>query len=499
MRSDDPGKTQGFGKDQGLKNGDDQDIAASFMTARGTRYWDNGSIPLIGPDILGSIIATASDIAFVVEPGGKILSLLINPDHNSFGQLDHWVGRDLREFLTSESIPKFDEKLGKVTRTEETGGAVELNHADNAVWSFPIRYSFHNVGPEGAVLMLGRDLRPIAEMQQQLVRAQAALEQDYEIQREYDTRYRILMDTTRDAVVFVSLRDNKVRDINSRAAKLFGADGDDLAGQAFIDLFEPRKGADLLELLSDPQAQEKLVSARIAETRRSVTFYPRIFRAAGERFLVCRIEGSEADAPAASELNIDLARFFERGVDAILFTDVDGRIKAANDSFLDMVDVADQRQLVSKSLAEFLGRGSFDLKVLLDNAMRAGQMRIYATQLETSLGKKVSAEFSVTMLGERTNATFAFLIRDVSRVEAVRKPISTVSDDGLRSVIELLGSSTLKDIVAETTDVVEKMCIETAVELTHNNRVAAAEMLGLSRQSLYVKLRKFGLLKKNDE
>jgi DNA-binding protein Fis len=38
------------------------------------------------------------------------------------------------------------------------------------------------------------------------------------------------------------------------------------------------------------------------------------------------------------------------------------------------------------------------------------------------------------------------------------------------------------------------MCIETAVELTRNNRVAAAEMLGLSRQSLYVKLRKYGLV-----
>ena len=55
----------------------------------------------------------------------------------------------------------------------------------------------------------------------------------------------------------------------------------------------------------------------------------------------------------------------------------------------------------------------------------------------------------------------------------------------------------LKDIVAKTTDVVEKMCIETAVEMTSNNRVAAAEMLGLSRQSLYVKLRKYGLVSKN--
>ena len=64
----------------------------------------------------------------------------------------------------------------------------------------------------------------------------------------------------------------------------------------------------------------------------------------------------------------------------------------------------------------------------------------------------------------------------------------------MRSVVELVGSATLKEIVAETTNVVEKMCIETAVALTMNNRVAAAEMLGLSRQSLYVKLRKFDLL-----
>jgi DNA-binding protein Fis len=33
--------------------------------------------------------------------------------------------------------------------------------------------------------------------------------------------------------------------------------------------------------------------------------------------------------------------------------------------------------------------------------------------------------------------------------------------------------------------------------MTKNNRAAAAEMLGLSRQSLYVKLRKFGLIAKD--
>jgi DNA-binding NtrC family response regulator len=41
--------------------------------------------------------------------------------------------------------------------------------------------------------------------------------------------------------------------------------------------------------------------------------------------------------------------------------------------------------------------------------------------------------------------------------------------------------------------VIERLCIEAALELTADNRASAAEMLGLSRQSLYVKLRRYGL------
>ena len=40
---------------------------------------------------------------------------------------------------------------------------------------------------------------------------------------------------------------------------------------------------------------------------------------------------------------------------------------------------------------------------------------------------------------------------------------------------------------------IERLCIEAALELTRDNRASAAEMLGLSRQSLYAKLRRYGL------
>jgi len=40
---------------------------------------------------------------------------------------------------------------------------------------------------------------------------------------------------------------------------------------------------------------------------------------------------------------------------------------------------------------------------------------------------------------------------------------------------------------------IEKLCIEAALEITGDNRASAADILGLSRQSLYAKLRRYGL------
>jgi DNA-binding NtrC family response regulator len=37
------------------------------------------------------------------------------------------------------------------------------------------------------------------------------------------------------------------------------------------------------------------------------------------------------------------------------------------------------------------------------------------------------------------------------------------------------------------------MCIEAALQLTKDNRASAAEILGLSRQGLYIKLRRYGI------
>ena len=49
----------------------------------------------------------------------------------------------------------------------------------------------------------------------------------------------------------------------------------------------------------------------------------------------------------------------------------------------------------------------------------------------------------------------------------------------LEHLTELVGRVSLKDLVREATDVIERLCIEAALELTGDNRASAAEMLGL--------------------
>ena len=467
-----------------------------------TKHFLTGmTMPLIDPELLSEIVSTAADISMLISADARVIAVLANPGHPAFSRLDSWVGKHLSEVVTEESYEKLLKRLDMIHRPGIRSLTVEVNHSDQALLEFPVRYSMHIIGKDRAVLMMGRDMRPVAEMQQQLVMAQFALERDYETQREMDTRYRVLMEATRDAVVLVAMNSGRISDLNAAAAVLLGGSRTDLIGAAIAQEFEGRRRGEFLESLSNIASADSVSPVELVARRsqRKVRVIPKLFRAAGERLMMCRLEAPELTNSHASETTDNLERLFHEGVDAMVFLDQDGIIHSANDAFLKLTDSTHLASVRGRSLSDFLARGGVDLRVLLDNTRRARQLRIYATRVLSEFKGEVPVEISATFLSDRPKPGYGLILRDASRADMLRKPGFTAGDDGVRSVMELVGSSTLKDIVAETTDVVEKMCIQTAVDLTRNNRVAAAEMLGLSRQSLYVKLRKFGLLSKDDD
>ena len=95
--------------------------------------------------------------------------------------------------------------------------------------------------------------------------------------------------------------------------------------------------------------------------------------------------------------------------------------------------------------------------------------------------------------GGEARRSIEFTIRDVGRRIAQPAHVPGTMPHSVEQLSQLVGRVSLKDLVRQTTDMIEKMYIEAALEMTGDNRASAAEMLGLSRQSLYVKLRRFGL------
>lgn len=460
------------------------------------------TLSLIEPKSLRGIVAAASDITLVLDGSAVIKSLMVNEASADFGNLDHWIGRSMREFLTTESLPKFDAAFDRFARGEYPSRAVELNHRDNAVWEFPILYTLHPIGAENRVLLMGKDLRPISETQRQLVQAQIALERGYEAQREFEARYRLLLASVTDAIVLVTLGDGRIADVNDRAALVLGGARKELVGSVLASHFSDiRRGEMETRLLASSAAEaSETVDLTTARSGQKVRLVPRVFRVGGDRVAICRVEETvPVPASDGQGFGATLEAFFAAAMEPILFTDAFGMILSANDRFLALVDAPRLTDVKGRHLNEFLARGQVDLGVLMDNVRRSGHVRLFATEVVSDYGTRTPVELSAVLVRDRKEPMTAFVFRDAARAEAVRLPSADGDGTAQQNIMALVGSAPLKEIVAETNDMIEKICIETALRLTSNNRVAAAEMLGLSRQSLYVKLRKFKLLKRGDD
>jgi DNA-binding NtrC family response regulator len=120
-------------------------------------------------------------------------------------------------------------------------------------------------------------------------------------------------------------------------------------------------------------------------------------------------------------------------------------------------------------------------------------VRNFGTVVRSVYGSQEDVELSAVSVREGLESYNGFVIRAAKRdlplpPEKVRELPRTAEQ-----LTQLVGRVSLREIVGETTNVIERMCIEAALNLTSNNRASAAEILGLSRQSLYSKLNRYGL------
>lgn len=403
---------------------------------------------------------------------------------------NQWIGKKWADTVTIESRPKIERMLDSRQGTDMTWRQVNHPHDGDDI---PVTY--RTIKPEQGpwTIAVGRDLRVVSVLQQRLLKTQQSMERDYLNLRQTETRYRLLFDNISYPVMIVDADTLQIQQANRALHGLISAAPGSLDGKSLTNLIDGNSrdrlvahiGAASVSNISDP------VEVHLTGQTDSVRLALSAFRQSGKQYWLINIDDGLHEVPSKQSDRYVLDAV-EKMPDAFVLANNKQEIVVANRAFAELVQAGSIEQLIGVSLNRFIGRPDVDLNLLRRQLKDHQDVRNFSSVVNDLNGGEEPVEISAIMI-EREEPLFGYSVRAIGRRE---RDLPKTGRDELRSVdqlTELVGRKPLKEIVRESTDLIERMCIEAALIHTSDNRASAAEILGLSRQSLYSKLHRHGL------
>jgi len=443
-----------------------------------------------------NVIAAAADIAFIIDGDGIVRDLALSDEELASAPHQTWLGKPWLETVTTESKPKVREMLAAAAEHAEPRWR-QVNHPTAEGSTVPVRYAAIPLGATGHVVAIGRDMRMVSSLQQRLIHAQQTMEQEYARLRHTETRYRLLFQMSSEPVMIINATNSKVVEANPVSARVLKRDIDRIVGAGFPTLFDSRSRKAIQSLFAalSSSGHADPIKVRSAESGTEFTLAGSVFRQdRATLFLVRLASGDGARDQAAGKETTKLLSVVENAPEGFVVTSTDGKILTANNAFLELAQLGVPDQIRGESLDRWLGRPGVEFNALVHNLVENGTIRLFETIVRGQYGSTTEVEVSAVAVLSGDTPCLGFVIRNVSGrsggMEAPDHPMAR----SVEKLTKLVGRVPLKDLVRESTDMIERLCIEAALELTNDNRASAAELLGLSRQSLYAKLHRYNLL-----
>ncbi|MGQ0699887.1 MAG: transcriptional regulator PpsR [Panacagrimonas sp.] len=439
------------------------------------------------------MIAAAADVSLILDSEGIVRDVAFGSQEMAQEGYKKWIDQPWIETVTADSRPKIEALI----RDAGVNGAHKwrhINHTSSRGADVPVLYSAVQVGPAGQIVAFGRDLRAMANLQQRLVDAQQSMERDYWRLRNVETRYRMLFQMSSEAILIVDAATEKVIEANPTAGELLGEATKRVVGRSLIECFGVESAQLVQNLVAGVRAVGRAddVSIRLGADRRELLVSAFYFRQENGALYLLRISVPRAEA-GTSMVPKAVLRAVEHAGDSFVVTDLDGRVIASNRAFVDLTQMPAESQVRGEPLDRWIGRSGVDFSVLMANLRQHGAIRLFASTLTGEHGSTAEIEISAVSIPAGDLPCIGFNIRNIGRRVTAEPAAGGELPRSVEQLTELVGRVPLKELVREATDLIEKLCIEAALQLTQDNRASAAEVLGLSRQSLYVKLRRYGL------
>jgi transcriptional regulator PpsR len=428
------------------------------------------------------------DFLLAIDENKVVRDIAVSVRDHGFANL--WIGKKWVDTVTIESRPKIEQMLGSGSASNNNWRQVNHVHDGEDV---PVTYRIIRPTNGGWDIAVGRDLRSISALQQRLLKTQQSMERDYLHLRQTETRYRLLFDNISYPVLIADAETYDVQQANRACHALMGVAPGTLENKSLLNLVEPQHRDDIIAFFGAIAVNSSTspVSVRLAGRSGYVKIGASAFRQTGRQFWLVNIDDGLHEVPGkqSDQYVLDVV---EKMPDAFVLTDEKQAIIVANRAFAELVQAGSVEQLLGVSLNRFIGRPDVDLSLLRKQLKDHQNVRNFGSIINDLNGSEEPVEISAIMI-EREQPLFGYSVRSVGRRE---RDLPQTGGDYPRSVeqlTELVGRKPLKEIVRESTDLIERMCIEAALVHTADNRASAAEILGLSRQSLYSKLHRHGL------
>ncbi|MEM9739696.1 MAG: transcriptional regulator PpsR [Pseudomonadota bacterium] len=440
---------------------------------------------------VSDIVSSAADLALIVHDGVIQDVALGSTELVDEGYDQSWRGRQWLDVVTPESRVKVEDML---KRTGARGPKWrQVNHPSDSAMDVPIRYTVLPLGNESTIIALGRDVRNVSQLQHRLVQAHQDLERDYTRMREAEARYRLLFETLSEPVLIAVSGTLAIDEANPACESVLHQKAETLRGARLVTLVPEPSAHSVEAVCADALAHGAAKSGKLTLVNgKSCRLSVSAFREDRASRLIVRLVDFDRP-PVEADARAELLANLEHLPDGLVIADQDQRIVAANAAFMEMVKVVGQSQAVGRHLGDFIGRSPTDLNVMISTLRNHTVLRNFATVFHDRFGVEDTVEVSAVKAPSEGGPLYGLSIRNVSRRLQSGNRISEQLPRSVEQVTELVGRVPLKDIVRESTDLIEKLCIEAALEITHQNRASAAEVLGLSRQGLYSKLKRAGL------
>jgi transcriptional regulator PpsR len=443
--------------------------------------------------------APQPDVTLLLDMDGVIREATLSASLSN-ENVDGWLGKPW-----SDIVDRGGDKIQRMMADTKRSGLSAFRQITQRFPSgleVPMEFTTVLLGGRAGMLAIGKNLQAVAELQARLISAQQTIERDYWKLREIETRYRLVIEDSNEAVLLARVADLRIMEANRSATAALAASArrrEGLVGCEFLQEIAPKDRKPVDAMLRRVRDQGKAPGIVIHVGADSAPWMLRGSLMTSESTPVFLLQmtpmgSSLAKAPFEHE---DLEALLDALPDAIAIITEDGELRRVNQAFLELVEIGSKEAVRGKPLGRWLSRPGADLGVLISNVQRHGAVRLLSTAIQGELGTETEIEVSAAGLAQENDRLIVLVLRNVAR-RLSNGPEADQLRTALAAMNESVGKTPLRTLVQSTVEIVEQHYVRAALQLADGNRTSAAEILGLSRQSLYAKLDRYNLNKETD-